>query len=230
MKLLALETATEGCSVALLIDGVVTERFELAPRRHTELVLPMAESLLAEAGLAISGLDAIAFGRGPGSFTGVRIAAAVAQGLALGADLPLVPVSTLQALAAGARPVDGAGPVLALIDARMNEVYAGLFVRQPDGSLDPVWPERVCPPADVPSPEDAGWIATGSGWDRYGPELAGRFAVPPARVISEALPRAADTARLAARAFAEGGGVDVESALPVYLRDQVATPPASKVG
>ncbi|MFP4154502.1 MAG: tRNA (adenosine(37)-N6)-threonylcarbamoyltransferase complex dimerization subunit type 1 TsaB [Halothiobacillaceae bacterium] len=226
MRLLALETATEGCSAALSIDGAVSARFELAPRRHTQLLLPMVEELLAEADMTVSGLDAIAFGRGPGSFTGVRIAAAVAQGLAFGADLPLVPVSTLAALAAGALPEGRAGTVLALIDARMDEVYAGLFSVETSGRLNPVWPERVCPPAEVPSPLAADWIATGSGWDRYGAGIIDRLSVPPARVEAGALPLAASTVRLAAFEFAQGGGLAPEDALPVYLRDQVATPPA----
>ena len=129
MKLLAFETATEACSVALYLDGEVRERFEVAPRRHAELALPMAQALLDEAGIARAQLDAIAVGRGPGAFTGVRLAIALAQGIALALDRPVVPVSTLAVLAAGA-PADGPARILAAIDARMGEVYAGAFGRQ----------------------------------------------------------------------------------------------------
>ena len=122
MKLLALETATEACSVALWVDGAVIERHALAPRRHAELVLPMVDAVLAEGGISRRALDAIAVGRGPGAFTGVRLAIAVAQGLALALDRPVLPVSTLAALAMAAAQDAGAAPILAAIDARMGEV------------------------------------------------------------------------------------------------------------
>ncbi|UCE90616.1 MAG: tRNA (adenosine(37)-N6)-threonylcarbamoyltransferase complex dimerization subunit type 1 TsaB, partial [Pseudomonadota bacterium] len=127
MKLLAIETATEACSVALAVDGDVRDRFEIAPRGHAGLVLPMAKALLAEAGLGLRELDALVFGRGPGAFTGLRIAAGVVQGLAYGAELPVVPVSSLATLAQGVSAQTGASDVLAVFDARMGEVYWGAF-------------------------------------------------------------------------------------------------------
>src|SRR5215472_11314278 len=141
--LIAIETATESCSAALLHHGALIERSELAPRRHAELILPMIEALLAEAGVARRQLDGIAVGRGPGAFTGVRLAISVAQGLALGLDVPVVPVSSLAALAQET-PATGADlPILAVIDARMGEVYAGTFRRAANGLVEPTGPESV---------------------------------------------------------------------------------------
>src|SRR5688572_19663487 len=160
MKLLALETATEACSVALWLDGEVLERFDIVPRRHAELTLPWAEELLAEAGVKKSQLDAIAIGRGPGAFTGVRLAVAIGQGIALALDRPVVPVSTLAALA-----LQASGPrVLAAIDARMGEVYAAAFeVREGDAiALDA---ERVGAPGTIELPGDeGGWHGVGTGF------------------------------------------------------------------
>ena len=169
MKLLAFETATEACSVALYLDGEVRERFEVAPRRHAELALPMAQALLDEAGIARAQLDAIAVGRGPGAFTGVRLAIALAQGIALALDRPVVPVSTLAVLAAGA-PADGPARILAAIDARMGEVYAGAFGRQ-GAALVTLDLERVLAPEAVTLPESgpAGpWQGVGTGFAAAG--------------------------------------------------------------
>ncbi|HDP89812.1 MAG TPA: tRNA (adenosine(37)-N6)-threonylcarbamoyltransferase complex dimerization subunit type 1 TsaB, partial [Thioalkalivibrio sp.] len=152
MKILAIDTATDACSAALFLDGEVTSRFELAPRRHTELILPMVGSLLEEAGLAVTDLDAVAFGRGPGAFTGLRIAAGVAQGLALGADLPVIPVSTLATMAQQVMDEAGAEAVAAALDARMGEVYWGCYRRDAEGVAEPVGPETVCAPQAVPVP------------------------------------------------------------------------------
>ena len=145
MNLIAFETSTEACSVALWRDGEVLERFEVAPRRHAELALPWAQALLAEAGMARSQLDAVAVGRGPGAFTGVRLGIALAQGIALALDLPMLPVSTLAALAMRA---PAPGKVLAAIDARMGEVYVAAFERTAAG-VEPQGPESVLAPDAV---------------------------------------------------------------------------------
>src|SRR5687768_8466187 len=172
MKLLAFETATEACSVAVYADGAVRERFELAPRRHAELSLPWAEQLLAEAGLAKSQLDAIAIGRGPGAFTGVRLAIAIAQGIALALDRPIVPVSTLAALAHGAAPEDGGRPILAAIDARMSEVYTGAFAWRGDMLLA-LGAEALQAPSAVDVPDDdLQWRGVGTGFAALDGELA----------------------------------------------------------
>ena len=221
MKLLAIDTTEDTCSAALSIDDALIERFELAPRRHSELILPMMDALLAEAGIPLSALDALAFARGPGGFTGVRIAASIVQGAAFGADLPVVPVSSLQALAHGCAMAHDAEAVLAALDARMGEVYWGVFRRGTGEIMRAVADELVCEPSAVPVPEGGGWSAAGSGWRTYANELAARCAVPSA-VYADARVHADAVAQLAVVLFAEGHAVAAEQALPVYLRDQVA--------
>ena len=217
MKLLALETATEACSVAVLVDGEVHERFEIAPRRHAELALPWAGQLLAEVGVAKSQLDAIAVGRGPGAFTGVRLAIAIAQGIALALDRPLLPVSTLAALAMRA---DG-DRILASIDARMGEVYLGAFSRRGD-DLVALDDEVVVKPDDATIPEGDSWHGVGTGFAAAEAALSLRMHGRLATVDAAALPRAADVARLAALAFARGEAVAAERIEPAYLRNNVA--------
>lgn len=217
MKLLAIETATEACSVALWLDGEVVERFEIAPRRHAELTLPWAEQLLADAGIRKSQLDAIALGRGPGAFTGVRLAVAIGQGIALALDRPVVPVSTLAALA-----LQAAGPrVLAAIDARMGEVYAAAFELR-DGEVVALDAERVAAPDAVVLPEGDGWHGVGTGFAAQDNVLTTRLQPRFASIDPAALPHAAAVARLAAKAFARGEAVAPEFAEPAYLRNNVA--------
>jgi tRNA threonylcarbamoyladenosine biosynthesis protein TsaB len=226
MNILAIETATEACSVALLHGDALIDRSEMAPRRHAELVLPMAESLLAEAGLARAGLDAIAVGRGPGAFTGVRLAVSVAQGLALALDIPVLPISSLAALAMQA-PRNGAA-VLAAIDARRGEIYAGTFQMGAEGikwrleSLRPLSEECVVGAETLELPEADAWNVIGSGWSAHGDSIRQRLPAPPRWADGERYPQARDVARLAAPLFAAGKGVPPEQALPVYLRDKVA--------
>ena len=217
MKLLAFETATEACSVALWIDGEVRERFELAPRRHAELSLPWAEQLLAEAGIAKSQLDAIAVGRGPGAFTGVRLAIALAQGIALALDKPVLPVSTLAALAMQAR----GERILAAIDARMGEVYLGAFARIGDDVIA-TGGEVVLKPDAAPMPGGMDWHGIGTGFAAAGNALQARLQPRLSTVDADAVPHAADVARLAALAFARGEAVAPDRIEPAYLRNNVA--------
>lgn len=228
MNLLAFELSTEACSVAVWVDGDVRERHEIAPRRHAELALPWAEALLAEAGIARSQLDAIAVGRGPGAFTGVRLGVAIAQGIALALDRPAVPVSTLAALAMRAT-VLGAGEgahVLAAIDARMNEVYTARYVLTTgQGVLQPVstGDEQVLPPDAVVLPEQAGtWFGVGTGFAALGGVLQARLPSGWGAVDAGALPHAADVVRLAHAALLRGEAVAPEKLEPAYLRNQVA--------
>ena len=220
MNLLAIETSTEACSVALLHRGRVLERSEIAPRRHAELVLPMADALMAEAGVTRRMLDGVAVGRGPGAFTGVRLAVSLAQGMALGLDLPVVPVSSLAALAWDA-PDNGA-PILALIDARMGEIYAGAFRRDAVLGLLPLAAESVSTAGDIALPDADAWNVIGSGWDAYRDAVRGKLAAPPRWSDGARFPQAAAVAQLAAAEFAAGRAVAPELALPVYLRDKVA--------
>lgn len=218
MKLLAIETATEACSVALWVDGEVHERFEVAPRQHSALVLPWAETLLAEAGLARSQLDAVACGRGPGAFTGVRLAVALTQGIALALDLPVIGVSTLAVLAEQA-PDDGVA-VLAAIDARMGEVYAATFTRD-NGRLVAPEGERVLPPEALELPLHR-VHGVGTGFAALEGRLRQRLSGLLDSCDGGALPRAAAVARLAAQGFARGEGIDAALLQPAYLRDRVA--------
>ena len=226
MNLLALDTATECCSAALMIGGEIIERSEIAPRRHAELILPMIESLLGEAGILRRQIDAIAVGRGPGAFTGVRLAISVAQGLALGLDVPVVPVSSLAALAQDT-PADIVAPILAVVDARMGEVYAGTFLRGADGMVAPIGTESVGPASRLLLPQLAAlgeqrWSIVGSGWDAYRDALSAHLPAAPLFTDGTRFPQARAIARLAAPHLAAGRGVAAEFALPVYLRDNVA--------
>lgn len=220
MKLLALECATEHFSAALWQDGACLTRTAPGAREHARLLLPYVDELLAEAGLRLAGLDGIAYGRGPGSFTGLRIAAAAAQGLAFGADLPLAPVSTLLALAAGARRTRGAQRVLPALDARMQAIYFSAVERQAAG-WQAVLPEQVCDPAQAPVPAGGGWFAAGPGWGAYTAALLPRFAGQLAGVDAALRPEARDIAELGAALLAQGGGVPAGEAEPRYLRDDV---------
>lgn len=222
MKLLALETATEACSAAVWADGAILERYELAPRRHAALILPMCEAVLAEAGLKTTQLDAVAFGRGPGAFTGVRIAVGIAQGIAFAADLPVVPISTLAALALGAARVTGHARIAAALDARMGEVYWGCYAVGGDDT-ELLVEEWVGAPALIEAPPGL-WFGAGRGWAAHGAVLSRRLAV--GGWLGECYPRAGDVGRLAVDPRRRGDWVDAERALPVYLRNQVVTRPA----
>ena len=218
MKLLAIETSTEACSVALWIDGAVRERFEIAPRRHTELVLPWADELLAAAEIGKSQLDAIAVARGPGAFTGVRLAVAIAQGMALALDIPVVPISTLAVLAMQASP---GTEVLAAIDARMGEIYFGAFRRDEDDvrALASEWIAT----ADDPQLTILGdWQGLGTGFAAADGRLRITLGESLKHCDASALPHAAGVARLAAFAFARGEAIAPDRVEPAYLRDKVA--------
>lgn len=216
MKLLALDTATEACSAALEVDGEVHERYDVPGRGHADLLLPWTDALLRDAGLAVRDLDAIAFTRGPGGFTGVRIATSVAQGLGFAAGKPLVPLSTLAVLAATTDRSEGR--VLAALDARMGQVYWAAYDMR-DGLPEPLGDEHLSDPAEVRVTADAHWLAAGSGFAAY-PELARGLGI--ADVVPHLLPRASAALRLARRALLAGGGVAARDAVPVYLRDDVA--------
>lgn len=222
MNLLALETSTEALSVALSIDGEVRERFELAPRRHAELALPWADDLLAQAGLKRSQLDAIAVGRGPGAFTGVRLGIALAQGIALALDRPVVPVSTLAALAMRAVMSGAQSRILAAIDARMGEVYVAAYETTADG-LRALSSEVVTAPDAVELPDaNDGWTGVGTGFDAGEGALRRRLGARFATIDAAQLPHAADVARLATVAFTRGEAVAAEKVEPAYLRNNVA--------
>ena len=219
MKLLAIDTATEACSAALLYDQELIEEFEIAPRRHAELILPMVDRLLARAALQLADLDALAFGRGPGAFTGVRIAAGVAQGLAFAADLPIVPVSTLAALAVNH---DGdAARLLCAIDARMGEIYWCPFAVDAAGTVAAAGPERVSAPGDVSVPGSGTCFGLGSGWGRYAEILREGLGDEYAGHAGDCYPRARKIAAIARAEFAAGRTLPAEQAVPVYLRDRV---------
>lgn len=222
-RILALDTSSDACSVALLADGRIKEDFRLTPREHTKLILPMIDALLAEAGLKLSDLDAIAFGRGPGSFTGLRIAAGIVQGLAWGAQLPVVSVSTLEALAQEAVHKHNRPWVLTLLDARMDEVYGALYQIQ-DGEPHLCVAERVCAPEqleDIVEQVQGPLAVVGSGLvyeARFPPALQSLIDVRD----PDLQPRAAAIAQLAQVYFQRGETLTPEQVQPIYLRDEVA--------
>ena len=223
MLILALETSTELGSCALWRDGDIVERLCPPGQSHSETLLPLVRELLGESGLKVAQLDAIAFGVGPGAFTGLRVACGIAQGLAVAANIPLVPVTSLEAMA----EMTGAEQVLALLDARMGEVYAGSYQRSANGYA--LQGEiRVWSPANVPLPTDAGWLICGNAPSAY-PELQARIAAAGLPVHPGILPTAAALARLAAPRAARGEGIDAALAAPLYIRDKVAKTVAERL-
>lgn len=219
MKILALDTATEACSAALLSGNAVHERHEIAPRRHAELILPMVDGVLAEAGLGLQDLDAIAFGRGPGAFTGVRIAAGVTQGLALGAGLPVIPLSSLATLAQGA--TGEAAVLLPAIDARMGEIYWAAYERGQDGLVRLQTEEQVTSPDAVRVSAGERIFGVGSGWATYRLRLESVLDGHITGMDPGRYPLARDMLPLAVREYNAGRWVSADRALPVYLRDNV---------
>lgn len=222
--ILALDATTEACSVALRVAGRDLGHWRRLPRGHSAALLPMLEAVLAEAGIARSAVDAVAFCAGPGAFTGVRISVGVAQGLGFALDRPVIPLSTLRVVAAGALTATPAarGAVVAT-DARMGEVYCGAFPRGPGGLPEPA-PERVCVPSAVVAP-GAGWMGAGSGFAAYAEPLAQRLGEALLVIDAERLPDARDALPLAAVAYAAGEAVTAAAAAPVYLRDRVTAAP-----
>jgi tRNA threonylcarbamoyladenosine biosynthesis protein TsaB len=224
MRILALDTSTEYCSVALWQDGAVVERSELAGQRHSELLIAMIDMLLADAGVKIKQLDGIAFGKGPGSFTGVRIACGAAQGLAFGADVPVAGVCTLEALA----EASGKARVIAALDARMGEIYHAAYEKRGDvlGRRGDIWATVsepcLCKPEAAPAVPGADWFGAGSGFAAHGAALAARYGSALSGADGAAVPQAAAIAALGAAQIALGAGVDAALALPLYLRDKVA--------
>jgi tRNA threonylcarbamoyladenosine biosynthesis protein TsaB len=224
MQLLAIETSETACSAAVWSDGAVIESYREEPRGHSELLLPMIAELLASSGVSRRQLQAVAFGRGPGSFTGVRIAAAIAQGICLGLAIPAIPVSSLRALAQGVYRTTGQRQAAAAFDARMHEVYWALCAVDDDGVMQLQSEERVCAPQQVELPQQGQWAGAGSGWGAYGATLRQQLAPWLAAELPQFCSHAQDVATIAAHDWSRDHGVAVGAAeaLPIYLRDKVA--------
>lgn len=220
LKILALDTSTAACSVALFCDGQYYECYQVAPRQHNELILKMLEQALAEAGITAAQLDAISFGCGPGSFTGLRISASIVQSIAFAFDLPVVPVSTLQALAQGAYREFACEKVVATLNACINEVYYGCY-KVWDNSMVLQGTEIVCQPADIQLPEESGWVGAGDGWDAYHMTLQSHAADKLQKWLPDCFPHARDIAELALLDYRRNKFVQAEQALPVYLRNNI---------
>lgn len=224
MRILAIDTATEACSAALWNTGEICAHFELCPREHTQRILPVVQDILSQSDVTLAELDALAFGRGPGSFTGVRIGIGIAQGLALGAELPMIGVSTLATMAQGAFRKSGATRVLAAIDARMGEVYWAEYVRDEQGIWHGEESEAVLKPEAVKErlmQLSGEWVTVGTGWPAW-PELAAdatHLTITDGEVL---LPAAEDMLPIAVYLLEQGKTVAVEQAEPKYLRNEVA--------
>jgi tRNA threonylcarbamoyladenosine biosynthesis protein TsaB len=217
MKLLALDTSTEYLSLALWLDGEVIDRDLLAGQTHSQLILPMLGEMLEVSGLTLPEFDGIAFGEGPGSFTGLRIGCGIAQGLAYGADLPAVGVSTLLALT---QQTD-AERVIACLDARMGEVYHAAYIKD-DLDWLMIHEPGLYPPHDVPAVAGEGWYGIGSGWEAYEDTLQQCYAGQMSGFAGQAFPHARDIAALAAKMFAQGEAKSAADIAPVYIRNKVA--------
>jgi len=224
MKILAIDTSTEACSAAITLNDTLFERFEIAPQRHTDLILPMIEAVMQEAGISdVSELDALALGRGPGSFTGIRIGTGVAQGISLGSGLEVAPVSTLAALAQQAYRLIGKEQVIAAIDARMGEVYWGAYELDDAGFMQACQAEMVAKPENLVIPEHSDqWFGVGSAWGAYESALTDVCEGKVQAHQADYLPHAQDIAYLAMDIINKKQCVSAENIQPVYLRNEVA--------
>jgi len=223
MKILAIETSTEACSAALSIDGEIQVQFEIAPQQHSRLILSQCEHLLNEANLKPAQLDAVAFGQGPGSFTGVRIAAGVTQGIAFAHDLPVIGISTLAAQAQKICIKHPTHYCLSAIDARMKEIYWGVFKLSDKQQVEALCEESVDPADTLLLPNMKNWIGVGSGWKAYSSELNTVLSQDTlTEIYPDTLPSAKEVAQLAANKFERGEIVSAENAIPVYLRNNIA--------
>jgi len=218
VKILALETSTDACSAALMINDTVIERYQLAPREHSKLILPMLQSLLARAQLKLSQLNAIAFGCGPGSFTGVRIAASLAQGLGFGADLPVIPISSLKALAQTAYEELKTKKILTAFDARIGEIYWGIYQLEKNGLMQSVIKDSLVQPNSIQLPKDNNWTGVGDGWKTYTNVLEKRLGKKLIGIEPQLYPRAKQVAKLACIDWQAGKTIPADKALPIYLR------------
>ena len=221
MKILAIETSTEACSAALGIDNSCIYRHQIAPRKHTELILPMIDSLLNEANIKLNSLDAIAFGRGPGAFTGVRIAISVTQGLAYPYDIPVIPISTLATLAQ--QFSDKYDCIAASFDARMKEIYWGLYKKNKLNIMEAIKKEKVCLPNNISTPSSGEWFGAGSGWKLYSDEIKSKFKCKIIDFDDNAYPHAKDIIKIAIPLYLDGKVMSAELVSPVYLRDKVTS-------
>jgi len=224
MNILAIDASTDVCSAAHWRDGEICQRTAVAGRQHSEQLLDMVDAVLAEGGLRLDQLDGIAYGQGPGAFTGLRVACAVAQGLAFPHDLPVIGIGTLQALAAAC----GADRVICCLDARMGEIYHAAYSASVEGQWNEVSAPLVCAPTAAPLLSGSGWTGCGSGFHVYGDALRARYHGVLNTVTDDIHPLAADMAQLAAPRFAAGLGVPAECAVPVYIRDKVALKTAER--
>lgn len=220
MNILALDTCTEMCSAAVIFNGNLYERSEITQRGHSEKILAMLDAVMADAECSLSDIDVVAFGRGPGSFTGVRIGVGVAQGIAFARKLPVVPVSTLAAVAQVAIDTHSAKHIAVAMDARMGEVYTASFVAE-NGLAKAVDDERVCPPAMFMPANDVQWFAAGTGWAEYDTILQANFSSK-IEATQTLLPTAAAIAKLGSDMAEQGASIAADQAVPVYLRDNVA--------
>ncbi len=221
MKILAIETATDACSAALLIDNEIALEYEVAPRKHTQLLLPMIERLMANAQLSIAELDAIAFSQGPGAFTGLRIAAGVTQGIALSADIPVIAISTLAAMAQQSYQQNQTNHMLVALDARINEVYWGKYEVK-KGKVQLNGREQVILPTEIATIKEGEWVGIGSGWEAYREALENITNGRISQLYPDLTPSAEFIAELAAYKYQQGDVVSADQAQPVYLRNKVA--------
>jgi len=229
MIILAIDTATEACSAALYVDGEISSHYQLAPREHSRLILKMIDDLLKQADISVKSLDAIAFGRGPGSFMGLRIAAGVVQGIAFAHDIPVIAISTLNAIAQRAYEQTGYKHILTAIDARMDEVYWGAYYLDAQqwrtiGDESVISPDLIDLPG-ILKQMDKVWIGAGTGWHRYADRLlsGGDFTLQ--STLTDCFPSAEIIAKLAVDEFNAGNTVSAAEAIPVYLRNDVAKKP-----
>jgi len=229
MKILAIDTATEACSVALYVDAELSSSYQLAPREHSRLILKMIDDLLSAANLSVADLDAIAFGRGPGSFMGLRIAAGVVQGIAFAHDIPVIPVSTLKAIAQRAYEQTEIPRILVAIDARMDEVYWAAYRLHgqqwlPEADECVISPDKIHLP-EMLAEQEKPWVGAGTGWQSYADRLLAGSDFILHEKLADCFPSAEGIAKLAVDEFKAGNTVSAAEAIPVYLRNDVAKKP-----